>query len=104
VTVLLDYRGIEIRLTEERLAHMRDVHPEIMANEGFIAETLADPDLVVQSGSDVAAHLYYRRYQVANLGEKHMCVLVQTTVESPFVLTAYLTDRVKKGEVLWERE
>ena len=30
---LRDYRGVDIRLTDERLAHMRDVHPEIAANE-----------------------------------------------------------------------
>jgi hypothetical protein len=101
---LRDYRGVEIRLTDERLAHMRDVHPEIVANERFIAETVAAPEIVVQSEMDRAARLYYRRYRVTGIGEKHMCVLVKATGESPFVLTAYFTDRIKRGEVLWQRE
>jgi hypothetical protein len=82
---------------------MRDVHPEIASNEALIAETVGAPELVVQSGSDRDSRLYYRRYQIEELGEKYMCVLVKATGDSSFVLTAYFTDRVKNGEVLWQK-
>lgn len=104
MATLRDYRGVELRLTQERLAHMRDIHPEISANEPLLAETVSAPELVVQSGSDRDARLYYRRYQIEELGEKYLCVLVKTTGRSPFVLTAYFTDRIKNGEVLWRKE
>lgn len=102
--LLRDYRGVEVRLTDERLAHMRDIHPEIASNERLIAETVTAPEIVVQSGSDGDAHLYYRRYRVANIGEKRMCVLVEAPGDSPFVLTAYFTDRIKTGDVPWRNE
>lgn len=104
MTTLRDYRGVELRLTEERLAHMRDTHPEVAENESLIAATLAAPEIVVQSGSDRDARLYYRRYRTDQVGEKHMCVLVKATGDSSFVLTAYFTDRIKNGEVLWRKE
>ena len=100
---LRDYRGVNIRLSDERLAHMLDVHPEIAANEHFIAETVGAPEIVVQSRSDARARLYYRGYRLDDLGEKRLCVLV-LMADDPFVLTAYFTDRIKKGEILWRRE
>ena len=35
---------------------------------------------------------------------KYLCAVVKTRAEDAFVVTAYLTDRVKKGDVLWRRE
>jgi hypothetical protein len=101
--IIRDYRGIDIRITEERLRHLRETHPEMLANESEIGLTLAEPQEVVQSTSDDRARLYYRRFDVTGLGSKLMCVLVLEG-ESPFVLTAYFTDRVKKGVVLWPSE
>lgn len=103
MATLRDYRGVGIRLTDERLAHLRETHPEMRANEAGIALTLAAPEKVVQSVSDARARLYYREFDVPGLGSKLVCVLVIAT-DSPFVLTAYVTDRVKKGAVLWPSE
>ena len=33
--------------------------------------------------------------------DKCLCVVVKSTVEDAFVLTAYFTDKQKKGEHLW---
>jgi hypothetical protein len=32
-----------------------------------------------------------------------MCVVVKVAPPDAFIVTAYYTDAVKKGEVLWER-
>jgi hypothetical protein len=32
---------------------------------------------------------------------KHMCVIVRLDEES--IVTAYITDRIKKGKVVWEK-
>jgi hypothetical protein len=38
------------------------------------------------------------------VGGKHLCVVVKVRQDDAFVVTAYLTDRVKKGTVLWPKE
>lgn len=54
--VLSDFRGLAIRVTDERLAHILE-HPEMVGMEAAIEETLLDPVQVVQSFSDPEAHL-----------------------------------------------
>ena len=55
----------------------------------------------MQSFSDPQAHLYYRFYFRTIVGGKFLCVVVKTLDADAFVLTAYLTDRIKKGVPLW---
>jgi len=95
-----DFNGVAIRLTDERLGHILE-HPEMTSMEGAIEETLRDPEKVVQSVSDPSVHLYYRFYFRTIVGGKFLCVVVKMGEHGAFVLTAYLTDRVKKGERLW---
>ena len=95
-----DYTGRAIRLTEERLTHVRD-HPEMRAMEQAIGETLAAPTRVITSRSDADARLYYRYYEHTPVDAKYLCVVVKDSGSGPFVLTAYLTDTLKKGELLW---
>jgi hypothetical protein len=51
VKVLHDYQGLAIRLTDERLDHVRE-HPEMRGLEHAIEEALLHPERVVQSFSD----------------------------------------------------
>jgi len=97
---LRDYRGSEIRLTDERLAHILD-HPEMSGMGAGIKETLTRPERVVRSSSDEGVRLYYRFYPQTSVGGKVLCVVVKFPVDDAFVITAYLTDKIKKGEVLW---
>lgn len=69
-----------------------------------MAETLAYPQRVVQSVSDVDAKLYYRYYLETKVGDKYLCVVVKLIKKDAFVLTAYLTDTIKKGELIWLRK
>ena len=97
---LSDHQGLAIRLTDERLAHILE-HPEMAAMESAIAETLGHPERVVQSFSDPLARLYYRYYLRTVVGGKYLCVVVKVREADAFVLTAYLTDRIKRGVTLW---
>ena len=98
--VIVDYAGRRIRLTNERLAHIRE-HPEMGHLQAAIAETIRAPMCVVESLSDSEARLYYRRHTSRGLGEKYVCVIVKVLAADAFVLPAYLTDCVKKGRLLW---
>lgn len=47
VEAIVDYQGLAVRLTDERLAHILD-HPEMVGLEAAISETLKQPALVTQ--------------------------------------------------------
>ncbi len=98
--ILKDYQGTAVRLTDERLAHILE-HPEMAGLEWAIEETLAHPEYVVQSLSDDQARLYYRFYLGTRVGDKFLCVVVKVDLGDAFVLTAYLTDKPKQGDILW---
>lgn len=99
---LRDFRGLAIRLTDERLAHFLE-HPEMAGLEESIAKTLESPEYVYQSLSDDQARLYYRFYVGTKVGDKFLCVVVKVVPGDAFVLTAYLTDKPKTGVQLWSK-
>jgi hypothetical protein len=103
VKILHDYQGLVIRLTDERLHHVLE-HPEMRGLENAIEATLLRPERVIQSFSDPQAKLYYRFYMGTRVGDKLLCVVVRMKDEDAFVITAYLTDKVKKGVKLWPSE
>lgn len=98
--VLVDYQGKNVRLTDERLAHILE-HPEMTDMERAMKETLRDPELVVRSKADDTANLNYRYYYGTKVGDKWLCIVVKYVSDDAFVLTAYLTDKPKKGDQVW---
>ena len=98
--VTLDHERRAIRLTDERLAHIRE-HPEMLGLELAIEDTLRRPEHVVESLSDPQARLYYRSCEGTSVGDKYLCVVVKVLAGDAFALTAYLTDTVKKGRLVW---
>ncbi len=100
--ILVDYRGRRIRLEDERLDHILK-HREMANMELTLEKTLLEPERVVQSKSDDDAFMFYAYQKETLFGDKWLCVVVKYT-DSPFVLTAYLTDAIKKGKELWRKK
>ena len=101
--LLKDYQGRGVRLTEERLQHILE-HPEMADLESALEETLREPQYVIQSRTDLAAELSYRFYVGTKVGDKWLCIVVKYGTDDAFVVTAYLTDHLKKGAQLWPRK
>ena len=100
----VDRWGRQVRLTRERLAHLGE-HPEMIGLEEEIGRTLAEPGTVAGSSSDDSTRLHYRWVPESVVGGKYLCVVVKFCEGvDAFIVTAYLTDRVKKGAVLWPSE
>jgi hypothetical protein len=59
---------------------------------------------VRQSRSDESAALFYRFYTQMAIGDKWLCVVVNYLPDDAFIVTAYFTDKPKKGEDLWQSE
>ena len=100
LTVLTDYLGRKIRLTAERRQHILQ-HPEMVEWVDKIGDVLAHPEWVVRSRSDPESELYYVWQTQTRVGPKYLCTVVVVREHDAFVLTAYLTDSIKKGIVLW---
>jgi len=98
-----DIRNRSIRLTDERLQHLETDHPEMAGQRLRIAETLADPDRIIRSRTDSTVELFYKWHAVTPVTAKFLCVVVKALPDDPFMITAYHTDAVKRGEGLWEK-
>ena len=97
--VLIDYADREIRLTDERLAHI-ERRPEMNTQIEAIEETLQHPDEVRMSDQDEAVYLYHRQYEETPVTEKLLLVVAKVETHSPFLITAFFTDRLKSGTPL----
>ncbi|MCI0496434.1 hypothetical protein L0Z72_15620 [candidate division KSB1 bacterium] len=98
-----DYSGCDVRLTDERLQHILE-HPEMADLVPAIEETLSQPRIVIRSLTDPNAELNYRFYFNTCVGDKWLCVVVKHSSGGAFILTAYLTDKIKKGIQLWPKK
>ena len=69
-----------------------------------VEETISDPDFVIESRTDPQAAIHYHYYRGTRAGDKYLCVVVKYDRDDAYVLTAYPSDEIKKGRVLWERK
>ena len=101
---LQDCFGKSVRLTAERLEHIRE-HPEMIGLETEISKVLASPEFVLESQTDPVVKLFYNFYAQTIVGGKWLCVVVKYSIEPPdaFVVTAYLTNKPKQGKILWQK-
>ena len=67
-----------------------------------IVETLTGPERVLRSRTDSQAELFYKHYLSTPVTSKFLCVVVKVLPGDGFIITAYFTDAMKKGDVLWE--
>ncbi len=90
-------------MTDERLRHLEIDHPEMAGQMSRIAETLDDPDRMVRSRTEATVELFDKWYASTPVTAKFPCVVVKTLPDDPFMITAYHTGAVNRGEVLWEK-
>jgi len=100
-TVITDYQDRSVRLTDERWAHILD-HPEMVGQRERLIETLVEPDIVITTVLDETVLAYHRLYEVTPVTRKYLVVIVKSAPEDAFVLTAYYTSRLKKGQIEWQ--
>jgi molybdopterin synthase catalytic subunit len=58
---------------------------------------------VVKSKSDEEVRLYYKPYEGLSIGDKYLCVVVKFKKADAFIITAYFTDSIKKGDIIWKK-
>ncbi|PIV54212.1 hypothetical protein COY52_10800 [Candidatus Desantisbacteria bacterium CG_4_10_14_0_8_um_filter_48_22] len=92
----------EITLSQQRWIHIIQEHPEVKEYIKEIETVLKDPDLIKESKKDREVYLYYRFFKEILKG-KYIIVVVKKIMLS-FVVTCYITDRIKEGDIIWEKK
>lgn len=95
------YLNLFVELTYERKIHIQTYHPDLSKYFGKISEILLTPDEVRQSIYDKEVIIFYKYFSEIKNG-KFISVVVKTGIRN-FILTSYLTDKIKGGEVLWKK-
>ncbi len=76
---------------------IREKHSDHDFTVEDIEKCIADPDIIVKSLQDDNVFLCYK------IHDKHLLVSVCKKLNGKgFLITAYLTDKIKKGEILWQ--
>jgi hypothetical protein len=96
VTTPLGYR---VALSRNRWREIiKFKHPALSGHEDAVRECLREPAVIRASTKDPNVHLYYRSGQPG-----HLCVVVGGSGDERFVVTAYFTRDVKRGNELWTK-
>ncbi len=75
-------------------------HPHIKGMESDIIVALKNPESIRQSRVDRNVYLFYRDIKYNNKNY-HMCVVINKI--KGFIITAYITDRIKEGVQIWKK-
>lgn len=73
-------------------------HPEIDGKETEVKKCLSDPVEIRMSSEDQNVYLYYLPYE-----KYYICVVARHLNEEGFIITSYITDKIKEGETVWKK-
>ena len=96
----------KIRTSESYWKYIIEVkHPESFKNMGLnnalilVKQALKNPEIVIKERLDPSVFIYYMNYK-----ERYfICVIAKHLNGEGYIITAYITDRIKKGEVVYEK-
>ena len=91
--------GVPIRLTEERWFHIVENHDDMAGYYDTVLDAVEDPDLILPGYRGVliaVKELARRRYLAV--------VYRELSKNDGFVITAYITSKVRKRPVTWRRK
>jgi len=73
-------------------------HPPMRARLDDVRTTLRRPDAVRRSSRNPDVVLFHRQD-----GRRWICAVVDRSTEPAHLVTAYPADKIKHGEIVWER-
>ena len=96
------YLGSAIECTAERRAHILEKHPDLASqNWDRVAETFAYPDMVYHSNRDGRGRGFAKWYD--DLQKSTIDIAINEKDGRNWLITAYLSRKTPKGEILWAR-
>jgi len=90
--------NVEIRSTRRYWKYLVDKKHRVMqGKENIVLQALSSPDEIRKSKIDESIFLYYKQF------DRLYCVVAKHTGQKGYLITAYPTDKVKEGEVIWTK-
>lgn len=88
----------KIRISKEHWKRISEIkHPEVSGLEDEIKQALIIPIEIKRSNSDRNVYLYYSKYK-----SNFLCAVIRYLNGNGFIITAYITSKIKKGEIIWK--
>ena len=92
--------GFRVRVTRAYWELIVTVKHTVMAgHENDVKEALQHPSEIRQSRSDMAVYLFHKPERVG----RWICAVAKQLNDDGFLITAYPTDTIKEGELVWPR-
>ena len=90
--------NIEVRTTVQYWEYLVTFkHPVMKSKADIVKSVLQMPDEIRQSKVDKDVFLYYKQF------DRLYCVVVKHAGTEGFLTTAYPTEKVKEGDVIWTK-
>ena len=89
VDLVLSKQGVPIRLTDERWSHITEEHCELAGLRSEVLETVGQPERILLGGD--GEYLAIREMEEG----KHLVVVYREGIEDGFIITAFVTRRVR---------
>lgn len=99
---LIAHDGRTIRFPNTQKFHIAYFHPEVLADESKIELTVSEPELVAR-GATEDTRVCYRFFTDTTVTAKYLAVIMKLLDGEGFIVTAYFTDKVKRGKIVWRR-
>jgi hypothetical protein len=74
-------------------------HPVMAGREEAVKDTLQNPNEIRQSKSDADVYLFYKPERIG----RWVCAVAKRLDGEGFLITAYPTDAIKEGELVWPK-
>ncbi len=97
--------GVDVELTDEREAHIQLRHADLLPrHRGLLLQTIADPDIVHSTPRFGDARVFTRWFPDL-FGGKHIVAVVLADAHSGrhWLVTAYISRKLVRGEAEWQR-
>ena len=101
--IFKDCFGNEVKLEPNTWKEIQDKHQELIGKIDRVKETLLNSYKVVRSTKMPNVSLFYRYYKFGPPDEKYLCIVVKLVYSENIISTAYFTDKIKRGELIWEK-
>ncbi len=88
--------GFSVRTTRQYWELIQRKHPEVIGKEEEVQNCLRQPESVRHSTQDQAVYLFY-----LSQPPYYLVVIAKRLDEEGFIITSYLSDKIKEGEPVW---
>ncbi len=74
-------------------------HPSVREKEKEVQNVLKSPDIIRVSKSDKKVFLYYKKFY-----KNYLCVVARHQNGRGFIITVYITNKIKEGKLIWQKQ